>query len=82
MGAAMGYGLSQPPFVTALIFTGLGLGLALPYLMGAIFPQWVQLIPKPGAWMATLKEFLAFPMFGTMVWLLFIFMELRSPRPT
>ena len=82
MGAAMGYGLSQPPFVTALIFTGLGLGLALPYLMGAIFPQWVQLIPKPGAWMATLKEFLAFPMFGTMVWLLFIFMELRSPLQT
>ena len=73
MGAAIGYALIQPSSITVPIFLSLGIGFSLPYLILATFPQLITKIPKPGEWMNTLKEFFAFPMFATALWLLWVF---------
>ena len=72
MGAALGYALSQPGPVLILIFVFLGLGLASPYLMFALAPSLIRFLPKPGAWMKTLKEVMAFPMLLTALWVLWV----------
>jgi thiol:disulfide interchange protein DsbD len=72
MGVAIGYALLQPPLVSLLIFAALGFGLALPYLMLAFVPALQKFLPRPGAWMDVFKQFLAFPMFGFAVWLVWI----------
>src|SRR5690606_26664469 len=58
--------------VLALIFLALGFGLAFPYLLFAIFPGWVKILPRPGAWMVTLKKVMAVPLLLTVVWLLWV----------
>ena len=73
MGAAIGYALIQPSFVTLPIFISLGLGFCIPYLMLSIRPELISSLPKPGQWMETLKEFFAFPMFATSLWLIWVF---------
>ena len=73
MGAAIGYALIQPSSITVPIFLSLGIGFSLPYLILATFPKLITKIPKPGEWMNTLKEFFAFPMFATALWLLWVF---------
>ena len=73
MGAAIGYALIQPSSITVPIFLSLGIGFSLPYFILATFPQLITKIPKPGEWMNTLKEFFAFPMFATALWLLWVF---------
>ena len=73
MGAAIGYALIQPSAITIPIFLSLGLGFSLPYLLLALFPSLITRMPKPGEWMNTLKEFFAFPMFATSLWLLWVF---------
>ncbi|MDB9861426.1 protein-disulfide reductase DsbD family protein [Gammaproteobacteria bacterium] len=73
MGAAIGYALIQPSGVTLPIFLALGIGFSLPYLLLALFPQLISKMPRPGEWMNTLKEFFAFPMFATALWLLWVF---------
>jgi thiol:disulfide interchange protein DsbD len=78
MGAAIGYALLQPSFATLPIFLALGLGFAGPYLMLALKPQWISALPKPGAWMETLKQFFAFPMIATALWLMWVFMVQTS----
>ena len=72
MGGALGYALTQPLLTTILVFLGLGLGLALPYLLLCYFPAARSWIPKPGAWMHSFKQLLAFPMFATAIWLLWV----------
>ena len=72
MGAALGASLALPAYQTMLVFLGLGVGLALPFLILAYIPQALRFLPKPGPWMITLKEFLAFPMFATSIWLLWV----------
>ncbi|KYG69497.1 hypothetical protein AZI87_09970 [Bdellovibrio bacteriovorus] len=72
MGAALGASLAMPAINTLLVFAGLGLGMAFPFLVLAYFPKTVQYLPKPGAWMEKLKEFLAFPLFATVLWLLWV----------
>jgi thiol:disulfide interchange protein DsbD len=79
MGAAMGYGLSQDSWTTMAIFTALGVGLGSPYIFFTLFPSLVRLLPKPGQWMITLKEFLAFPMWLTAVWLLTVLATQAGP---
>jgi thiol:disulfide interchange protein DsbD len=74
MGAAIGYALLQPSFATLPIFLALGIGFAGPYLALALKPQWISALPKPGAWMETLKQFFAFPMMATALWLMWVFM--------
>ena len=73
MGAALGYALIQPSGETIPIFLSLSLGFSLPYLLLAANPKLIDFLPKPGSWMITLKEFFAFPMLATALWLLWVF---------
>ena len=73
MGAALGYALIQPSGVTLPVFSALGLGFAFPYFMLSASPRLINYLPKPGSWMVTLKEFFAFPMFATSIWLIWVF---------
>ena len=73
MGAALGYALIQPSGETIPIFLSLSLGFSLPYLLLATNPKLIDFLPKPGDWMVTLKEFFAFPMLATALWLLWVF---------
>ncbi|MFI4980882.1 MAG: thioredoxin family protein, partial [Nevskiales bacterium] len=72
MGTALGYALGQPPAVAMLVFLALGLGLALPFLLIGFFPQLGKLLPRPGAWMETFKQVMAFPLYLSVVWLLWV----------
>ncbi|MCB0411260.1 MAG: thioredoxin family protein, partial [Bdellovibrionales bacterium] len=69
MGVALGFALSQPLPQMLAVFTSLGLGLSFPYLVLSIHPAWTKLLPRPGAWMETLKTFMAFPLLATVIWL-------------
>src|SRR5690606_14362489 len=73
MGAALGAALTQPVPLAVLVFLTLGLGMAAPYVLLSLFPGWLEKLPRPGAWMETLKQVLAFPMFLTAVWLVWVF---------
>ncbi|MCZ2103916.1 MAG: thioredoxin family protein [Burkholderiales bacterium] len=72
MGASLGLTLSLPAVQALGIFAALGLGLALPYLLASWWPAVGGLLPRPGAWMQTLRRLLAFPMFATVVWLTWV----------
>ncbi|MCB1207323.1 MAG: thioredoxin family protein, partial [Verrucomicrobiae bacterium] len=69
MAPAIGFALSQSAPVMFLVFTTLGLGLAAPYFVFAIFPKLLDVLPAPGAWMETFKQFMGFPMLAVVVWL-------------
>ncbi len=72
MGAAIAYALTQSPPILLLVFAALGFGLALPYVVLTSFPRFLRLLPRPGAWMETFKQVMAFPMYGAAVWLLWV----------
>ena len=72
MGAALGYALTQPTVITFAVLLALGLGLALPLILLACVPGWRAVLPKPGAWMVTLRELLAFPMYASAAWLVWV----------
>ena len=75
MATALAYALNQPPIISLIIFAALGFGLALPFLLISFIPSLQKAMPRPGPWMVTFKEFLAFPMFATVIWLLWIFTQ-------
>ncbi len=77
MGAAIGFALAQPALVTFAVFTALALGLALPYLLLTLEPSWTRILPRPGAWMETLKQLTAVPLFATVVWLAWVYGRLH-----
>lgn len=81
MATALGYALTQPAPMALVIFEALGLGLAFPYLAIALVPAWARLLPRPGPWMERLKQFLAFPLYGSAAWLLWVLSQQRPPRP-
>jgi thiol:disulfide interchange protein DsbD len=72
MAAAVGWALTQPPLVALAIFAALGAGLSLPYLLLCFAPWLRRALPKPGAWMDTLKQVFAFPMYASAAWLLWV----------
>ena len=72
MGSALGFAILQPGFSSFLIFLFLGIGFALPYILLSIFPSMLSLLPKPGTWMETFKQFMAFPMILTALWLVWV----------
>ena len=72
MGAALGYALGENAHVTLGVFAMLGVGMALPYVALAWFPNWRRALPRPGAWMVRLRQFLAFPLYGTVAWLVWV----------
>jgi thiol:disulfide interchange protein DsbD len=73
MGSAVGFALSQPLPVVFGVFTALALGLALPYVALAWFPSAGRLLPRPGRWMETFKQLMAFPVFATVIWLVWVY---------
>jgi len=72
MATAVGAALVQPTVIALLIFAALGLGLALPYLILSLSPALAHRLPKPGPWMVRLQQALAFPLYGTAVWLVWV----------
>ena len=72
MGASLGFALGLPLVEALLIFAAIGVGMALPYLAASFIPAVARMLPRPGAWMDTFKKFMAFPMFATVVWLVWV----------
>lgn len=72
MGVALGYAVSQSAILALLIFAVLGFGMALPFILLAYWPQMLHRLPAPGPWMRRLSQFLAFPLYATGVWLLWV----------
>lgn len=79
MGAALGFALIAPAAVAIGVFLALGLGLAAPYLLASASPGWQRVLPKPGAWMDFVKQLLAFPLYGTVAWLLWVLIQEVGP---
>lgn len=73
MGTAIGFAITQPVSATLGIFTSMGLGMATPYLVLSLIPALIHYLPKPGAWMETFKNLLSFPLFASVIWLLWVF---------
>lgn len=72
MAAALGFALSQPAPATVAVLLAMGLGLALPYLALSMTPALQRLMPRPGPWMDRLRQFLAFPMYASAVWMIWV----------
>ena len=72
MGAALGYAITQPAVIALSVFAALGVGMAAPYVLLTLFPSLLAKLPRPGRWMEMFKQFMAFPMFATCVWLLWV----------
>ena len=72
MGASLGLALGLPAAQALLIFATIGLGMALPYLAASLVPAVARSLPRPGVWMITFRRAMAFPMFATVVWLVWV----------
>lgn len=72
MASAVGAALTLPAWAAMLVFLALGFGLALPFLLISIFPGLLRFLPRPGAWMEKFKELLAFPIYASVVWLIWV----------
>ena len=73
MGSAVGFAAQQPAAISLLVFTSLALGMAAPYLALTAFPGALRLVPRPGAWMETLRQFMGFLLMGTVIFLVYVF---------
>lgn len=72
MGASLGLAATLPALQALTVFAALGIGMALPYLAASAWPPLARALPRPGVWMAHFKTFMAFPMFATVVWLVWV----------
>ncbi|HET9652156.1 MAG TPA: thioredoxin family protein, partial [Usitatibacter sp.] len=72
MGAAVGFTLTQSAPLALAVFATLGIGMAVPVLLLSLYPALLRKLPKPGAWMETFKQILAFPLFATVAWLTWV----------
>ena len=72
MGAALGFAVTQSSVTALVVFASLGAGMATPYFALCVIPGLLNRLPKPGTWMVTLKELLAFPMYASAVWLIWV----------
>jgi thiol:disulfide interchange protein DsbD len=79
MAPALGAALTQPTANALCIFAALGVGIALPYVLLSFAPWMRRVLPKPGAWMDTLKQLFAFPVYATAAWFLWVLAEQTSP---
>jgi thiol:disulfide interchange protein len=75
MATALGFALIAPPVLSIGVFLSLGFGLAAPYLAASLSSRWQRLLPRPGAWMDFVKQLLAFPLYGTVAWLLWVLVQ-------
>ncbi|HUC09149.1 MAG TPA: protein-disulfide reductase DsbD domain-containing protein [Stellaceae bacterium] len=78
VGTAIGFALAQGPAEIAIVFAALGIGMAVPYLAVAAFPQVVRLLPRPGWWMHAVRIILGLALAGTAIWLLFVLAALSG----
>lgn len=78
MGSALAYAFAAPMLSALLVFLALGVGLALPFLLIGFVPALARLLPGPGRWMETLKQVLAFPMYLTAAWLVWVLANQRG----
>jgi thiol:disulfide interchange protein len=78
MAPALGWAFTAPTVSALLVFACLGLGLALPFLLVGFIPALARLLPRPGAWMDTLKKLLAFPLYATAIWLVWVLAKQRG----
>ena len=76
LGVAIGAALTMELLPAFLVFTSIAVGLSSPYLVLSLFPKWISHLPRPGVWMDTLKQFMAFPLYATVAWLLWTFAAL------
>ncbi|MFC5497225.1 protein-disulfide reductase DsbD family protein [Caenimonas terrae] len=72
MGASVGLAIALPAAQALLIFAAVGVGMALPYLAASLVPAVARLLPRPGAWMVVFRKLMAFPMFATVAWLVWV----------
>ncbi len=72
MGASLGFALGLPAAQALLLFAVIGVGMALPYLAASWIPAIARLLPRPGVWMVTFRRLMAFPMFATVAWLVWV----------
>ena len=72
MGASLGYAIGLPALEALAIFAAIGVGMALPYLAASVIPAVARALPRPGPWMVTFKQLMAFPMFATVAWLVWV----------
>jgi len=75
LATALAGALTLPALPSLALFTAIALGLATPYLLLSAFPALLRKLPRPGAWMETFKQFMAFPLYATTAWLLFVFAD-------
>lgn len=80
MAGALGFALLQPPAIAMMIFLAMGFGLAAPYLILSLIPAFTRLLPRPGHWMITFRQFLAFPMFSSAAWMVWV-LSMQSGSP-
>jgi thiol:disulfide interchange protein len=78
MGAALGFALTQPTLPALAVFLALALGFSAPFLAIALFPRLLARMPRPGAWMERLRHALAFPMYATAAWLVWVYSQQGS----
>jgi thiol:disulfide interchange protein DsbD len=81
MAGALGYALTQPPLASLLVFLGLALGFAAPFVLLAFIPGLLARLPRPGPWMDVLKKGLAFPMYATAAWLAWVYSQQTGSIP-
>ena len=72
MGASLGFAVGMPAVQALAVFAALGIGMALPYVLMSFVPALLRWLPRPGAWMNTFRRAMAFPMFATVVWLVWV----------
>jgi len=72
MGASLGLAIALPVWQALTVFAAMGLGMALPYLAASRWPGMARALPRPGAWMGVFRQAMAFPMFATVIWLVWV----------
>ncbi|OUS11663.1 hypothetical protein A9Q89_07995 [Gammaproteobacteria bacterium 53_120_T64] len=72
MGTALGFALTQTPLISLLVFAVLGIGMALPFVLLSWIPGLLEKLPAPGPWMQSFRQFLAFPLYASAIWLLWV----------
>jgi thiol:disulfide interchange protein len=81
LGSALGYAVTLPALQALVMFSMIGLGLASPFLLMALFPALVSALPRPGAWMESFKQGLSFLLFGTVGFLLWVLTGMVQGQP-
>ena len=80
MGVAVGYAVTQPWLTALVVFEALGLGLALPFLLLTLMPAWCRFLPAPGPWMTRVQQLLAFPLYASVAWLVWVVSQQAGPH--